>query len=72
MNVPLSLLVVPFPVGFHKALEEVRHILTFFFSFKMRDVEMELIKVQLVIPEKPQAPGTCKVLGLIRVMNTEC
>lgn len=37
----------------------------------MRDVEIELIKVKLVIPEESQVPDTCKVLGQIRVMNTE-
>lgn len=53
-------------------MAEVKHIPTFFFSFKMRDVEIELIRVKLVIPENPQVPGTCKVLGQIRVMNIEC
>lgn len=69
---------VPFPPGFHKALEEVRHIQTFFFSFKMRDVEIELIKVKIVIPEKPQALGTCNDMvspwdrGQKSVMSTQC
>lgn len=72
MTVPLSLLVVPLPLGFYKALAEVKYIPTFFFSFKMSDVEIELIRAKLVIPENPQVPGTCKVLGQIRVMNTEC
>lgn len=65
---------VPLPLGHPKAWEEVRHIQTlFFFSFKMRVAEVELIKTKLVIPEKPQAPGIRKVLGQIRsVMTTEC
>lgn len=53
-------------------MAEVKYIPTFFFSFKMSDVEIELIRAKLVIPENPQVPGTCKVLGQIRVMNTEC
>ena len=64
---------VPLPLGLQKAWEEVRHIqILFFFSFEMRVVGVEMIKVKLVIPGKPEAPGTCKVLGQIRsVMRTE-
>lgn len=38
----------------------------------MRAVEVGLIKVKLVIPGKPQAPGTSKVLGQMRsVLSSE-
>lgn len=73
MSVPLSLWVVPLPPGLHKDLKEVRHIQTlFFFSFKMRVVEVELTKVKLAVPEKPQAPSTRKVLGQISDKSSEC
>lgn len=37
----------------------------------MRVVEVELIKMKLVTPEKSQALGTCKVLGQISVMSVD-